>query len=238
MQKVLIPLNPDKPSPDKKITSFIVRETYLKKLEKYNLVPVFVSYIENSERINRLYADCGGVMFMGGVDFNPKFYEEEPHPKTYGINQDFDNLELRILEKVLQDKKPFLGICRGSQALALAAGGSLYQHLPDAFPDEKHESASYEEITTNPKHEVILDKNSKIYKIIGKEKIFTNSGHHQGVKNPGMGIKISGKTPAGVVEIIEHEDPNFFCFGVQSHPELEENGPLEKIFEWFARSIN
>lgn len=236
MKKIFIPLSPFPGEADQKIGNFGIRGTYLEKLSKYGLAPVLVPYILKKETVKNLYRECGGVFFPGGADLDSRLYGEKPHPKNYGVNPELDEFQISILRRTIRDKKPFLGVCRGAQVLAVAAGGSLYQHLPDVFPEEKHNVPFYADLG-KVKHEVIISPRSRAFGILKKEKVMVNSGHHQAVKNPGAGLMISGRSPAGVAEILEHEDPNYFCFGLQCHPEAE-TGDFEPFFAEFAQAVS
>lgn len=100
------------------------RETYIKKLLEYNLIPVFLTPLLKEEMVNVLYSECEGVMLMGGNDYDPAFYNEVKHERTEPKEPVRDRIEQYDLRKTLEDKKPYLGICRGCQALAIAAGGT------------------------------------------------------------------------------------------------------------------
>jgi len=235
MKKIFVAMSEVAVGGDSRIANFGIRKTYLEKFSKHGLTPMLMPYVFSKKEIDGLYRECGGVFFAGGADLDARLYGEEPHIKSYGVNREFDEFQLGVLRRTLRDKKPFLGICRGAQVLAVAAGGSLYQHLPDIFPNEEHVVPAYADLG-KIKHNVIVSPRSRAFGILKKEKIIANSGHHQAVKNPGTGLKISGWSPAGVAEILEHEDPNYFCFGLQCHPETE-TGDFEPFFEEFARAV-
>src|SRR5258708_4686119 len=214
------------------------RVSYIKKLTKYGLLPIFVTPNMTQHMITELYDMCEGVYFIGGEDWDPAVYHSLKHPKTVVGEPERDIIELPLLQLTLQDKKPFLGICRGGQGLAIAAGGTLIQHLPDKIPSENHNPNNiYDDLLTSQKHPVVIDKKSKIYKIVKKGRVLVNSFHHQAIDNPGEKMKIVGTSPGGVVEIIESADSDYFCFGVNSHPEAIENSFLEELFKAFADHI-
>lgn len=173
-------------------------------------------------------AEC---FLCGGRDFDPKNYHQERREKTSVLDPERDHLELYLLKKALNDKKPFLGICRGHQAQAIAAGGTLVQHI------DNHSVESYDDLLKGPVHEVTIKKGTKLYGIIQKEQIKVNSAHHQAVSNPGENIQVAAVAQDGTVEAIEHIDSDYFCFGVQCHPEAENDGDFEKLFLEFAKSI-
>ncbi len=234
MKKVIVPLAIYQS--ERIIPIYGIRSTYIQKLIKYNLLPVFVAPVMNRKQIEEVYNFCSGVYFIGGEDFNPSIYGQKKHPKTVVTEGKRDGLEIWLLRKALKDRKPFLGICRGIQALAIADGGSLIQHIPDKFPNENHNrNKSYDDLLTSMKHPVLIEKDSRVYKLINRQKVLVNSYHHQAVDQPGNNLRIVGKSEVGVTEILEHEDRNYFCIGIQSHPEAEKSIFFEKIFQEFAR---
>jgi putative glutamine amidotransferase len=236
MRKVLVPLASIKLHPDTIAPIQFARETYIKKLLKYNLLPLFVSSLLSEEQIDQLYSMSDGVLFMGGQDFKAAHYHEIPHEKNDSPDENRDKVELYILKKVLQDKKPFLGICRGCQALAIASGGKLYQHLPEKVEGEVHTLDTYDKLK-DIHHTVTVNKNSIVFEILKKVTLNVNSAHHQAVESVGKDLEIVGSSPRGVTEIIEHKDKSYFCIGIQSHPEALEYGDLEPLFKAFAETL-
>ncbi len=236
MLKVLVPMEIHQDNP--LIGIHGARPTYIEKLIKNNLMPIFISPLSTQKMINEAYNMTSGVYFIGGEDWNPALYGQKKHPKTFVGEPERDKIELPILKRALKDKKPFLGLCRGSQGLAIATGGTLMQHVPDAFPTENHNpNKTYDDLLTSARHDILIDPTSKAYKIMKIKKTKVNSYHHQAVDTVGNTLRVAAKSPAGVTEIIEHIDPNYFCMGFECHPEADKNGPFEKIFAEFAKEI-
>lgn len=248
MTKIFVPLAISRIPANAQVASHFVRESYLRKLYHYGLTPVLVPALTPIEVAEKLYAECAGVLFTGGGDIDPKLYGEQLHPKTEIDDPRRDEFELYFLKKTLADKKPYLGICRGCQMLAVASGGSLYQHVPDIAPSEHHgvsEGGTYDDLLASTNgHEIVVTPGTRAFDFIQKEKIAVNSGHHQSVNNPGTNLVVSGKSEAGIVEILEHTDKTYFCFGLQSHPECcntefvgsRQNDKLDVFFEMFANA--
>lgn len=237
MKKVIVPMAIYRDNP--LIPIHGARPTYIEKLIKYQITPLFVTTLMKWSQIEEIYKLCQGAYFIGGDDFDPALYKQKKHPKTFIGEPERDILEIKLLKKILKDKKPFLGVCRGMQALAIASGGSLIQHLPDIFPKENHNpNKSYPDLLKSKKHQVNLKSESKTSKLIKKNKLMTTSYHHQAVKEAGNGMVVVGTSPQGVIEAIEHQDKNYFCLGVQCHPEAERNGDMEKIFKAFAIALD
>ncbi|QJF22900.1 Aldehyde dehydrogenase [Mycobacterium tuberculosis] len=71
------------------------------------------------------------LVITGGYDLDPAAYGQEPHPATDHPRPGRDAWEFALLRGALQRGMPVLGICRGTQVLNVALGGTLHQHLPD-----------------------------------------------------------------------------------------------------------
>ncbi len=233
MKKVLVPLA-EYTIPGQHVAMHFARETYINKLVSVGLTPVFVSSLFPDAMVDVLYDECGGVLCMGGSDIDPSHYGKKTEEKTVVSEPRRDNLELRIIKKALHDRKPYLGICRGHQALAIASGGDLIQHL-DA-DKESHSATTYDDLLTKPGHDIIIESSSRAYKIIGKHAIHVNTAHHQAVRTPGNDLDVAGRSPEGIIELLEHTDPTYFCFSLQCHPEAM-NGDTDVLFLTFSKHV-
>lgn len=74
------------------------------------------------------YQEAELICFTGGADVDPKFYGEDRHPHTYS-NIQRDEECFKIYKHCTANNIPMVGICRGSQFLCVANGGSLWQHV-------------------------------------------------------------------------------------------------------------
>ncbi|MFE2145962.1 gamma-glutamyl-gamma-aminobutyrate hydrolase family protein, partial [Streptomyces sp. NPDC059456] len=70
-----------------------------------------------------------GLVVAGGPDVDPVRYGAERHPRTGAPATVRDEWELALIEAALASGTPVLGICRGMQALNVALGGTLIQHI-------------------------------------------------------------------------------------------------------------
>ena len=109
------------------------------------------------------------------------------------------------------------GICRGEQLINVAFGGTLYQDIPTQHPDTTvcHQQ---QEPSSIPTHTVHLTPGSAMASITGQTQLFTNTHHHQAVKQVAPGFSVTGWSSDSIPEAIEssHEYP---IWGVQFHPE-------------------
>ncbi len=177
-----------------------------------------------------------GLMIVGGYfDINPKRYGESEIHATVKLNEIRENFEHTIANSALKKGNlPLLGICNGMQLISTIYGGKIIQHIPDDARFIDHEQSHNPDFFdyAKPYHDVIIEKDSKLFEIIGSDKVKTNSSHHQAVKSVGDEIKISGKAEDGIIEAIEHKT-HPFCLGVQWHPEFEVTKADQKIFAAF-----
>ncbi|WP_235401617.1 gamma-glutamyl-gamma-aminobutyrate hydrolase family protein [Rubrobacter aplysinae] len=160
------------------------------------------------------------VIITGGAgDLDPALYGQEPHPEAGPVQEERDAYELSLARAARQRGDLTLGVCRGMQMLNVVYGGSVEQHLPDVLGHEGHR------VTRGifSDHEVGLEPGSLAARAVGGETTPVKSHHHQGVREAGPGLVVTGKDPEdGAVEAIEDPEKPFFL-GVLWHPEEDEN---------------
>ena len=69
-------------------------------------------------------------------------------------------------------------------------------------------------------HSVYVKKDTLLYDIVGKQKFFVNSFHHQAIKVPGEGILASAAAPDGVIEAVELKNHKFFLLYTPEYHDL------------------
>jgi len=153
-----------------------------------------------------------GLVLTGGPDLGPELYGAEPEPMTV-TRPERDSAEMPLVHRALELDLPVLGVCRGMQLLAVAAGGSLHQHLPDVLGHEKHRPAP----AVYGEHDASFVPGSRIAGLMGDD-LAIRCFHHQGVTDAGK-LTVTGRAEDGLIEAVE--DPSRrFVLGVQWHPEV------------------
>ncbi len=158
-----------------------------------------------------------GLLVTGGAfDVDPALWgSEAPHPKVT-LKPGRTDFELAATRAALKCDKPVLGICGGQQLLAVAFGGTLIQHIPDAVSGAlAHEQTNPR---TEPGHDIAIAAGTLLARITKRARMAVNSAHHQAVATAGAGAIVNARAPDGVVEGIEHPGHRF-ALGVQWHPE-------------------
>ena len=120
-----------------------------------------------------------------------------------------DIAELALARAADERGMPLLGICRGAQALCVARGGTLRQHV-----DDHRQTAPASQAT----HEVRVALGSRLAGITGRGRVAVNSFHHQAADELGDGLRAVAHAPDGTIEAIEDRSRPF-VMGVQWHAE-------------------
>jgi putative glutamine amidotransferase len=170
-----------------------------------------------------------GLIVTGGAfDVDPALYGEAEKHQTVELKADRTTAELALLRGAMARDMPVLGICGGQQLMAVALGGTLHQHIPDAIPaalEHEQKTSHYE-----PGHSVEILPGTKLRAIVGP-RMQVNTSHHQAVRDGGRGV-VNAVSPDGVIEGIE--DPaRKFCIGVQWHPEYFVDAGDKALYEAF-----
>lgn len=156
-----------------------------------------------------------GVIFAGGADVDPTFFNEEPHLKLGMTYRKRDLFEIALVKEALGAGKALMGICRGMQLINIALGGSVYQDLSEyPHPTLKH---SQDAPGNLPSHHVSVAADSRIFKLIG-QRAYVNSRHHQALHKIAPSLRVTAMADDQVPEAVE-SIANNRVLAVQWHPE-------------------
>jgi putative glutamine amidotransferase len=148
--------------------------------------------------------------------------------KRHGVDPARDAMELSLLAYAREHDLPVLGICRGSQLMNLAEGGTLLRDV-DTLYDERPQL-----YTVLPRREVAVLEGSVLYRIVERSSLLVNSLHFHAVRDAARGMRIVAQEPSGVPQAIENSARRFWL-GVQWHPEyLPQQESHQKIFAALA----
>ena len=173
-----------------------------------------------------------GLLLSGGGDVDPAWYDGFLSHEVKGVDAGRDAWELALVRAALAGGVPVLGICRGSQVLNVAAGGTLVQHLPDVS-DLEHCLREPPE-SAMPVHSVRVLDGSLLREATGLDLLGVNSLHHQAVDVVGGTLRAVGWADDGTIEAVEGVD-GYRVLGVQWHPELLPAEPGHAaLFEWLV----
>jgi len=153
-----------------------------------------------------------GLIIGGGDDIGAEIYGGQVLPDVR-IDPERDRMELSLLRAALPRQLPILGICRGSQMLNVALGGTLHTDIYEVYVQAPKMR------TVLPKKRVAVETGSRLDRILRCNPCLVNALHHQSVDRLGEGLKIAARDESGIIQAIESERVPFLI-GVQWHPEL------------------
>jgi putative glutamine amidotransferase len=213
---------------------YALRANYVEMINQAGGAAVILTY--DYDLIDSYLASLDGLMVVGGYfDIHPRRYGESKVHETVKLNDMRENFEHELGSQAIKTNLPFLGICNGMQLINVLHGGKVIQHIPDENKFIDHEQSHVEGFSDykTAYHQVEIEQNSKLFALVGEQKIVTNSSHHQAAKNAGNGLKIAARAFDGIIEAVEKID-HPFCLGVQWHPEFEVCAADKKIFAGFV----
>jgi len=189
--------------------------TYLKAIERAGGLPVVMPPLDLAA-VSPLLGQLSGICLSGGPDLDPEAYHERRHPELGPVEPDLDRFELAVAREADAQGLPILAICRGAQALNVARGGTLWQHLPErAGKGIDHRQREPGDQAT---HDVTVEPGSRLAGILGVTDARVNSFHHQAPREIGRGLTAVAWAPDGVIEGLESDERDFVV-GVQWHAE-------------------
>jgi putative glutamine amidotransferase len=181
--------------------------TYLRAIEAAGGMPVVLPPLGDAAS---LVSRLDGICLSGGPDLDPDTYgAAERHVELGPTEPDLDAFELELARAADASGLPLLGICRGAQALNVARGGTLHQHLTG------HRQTEPATATT---HSVHVEPGSRLAQIAGADILRVNTFHHQAVDALGRGLRPVAHAADGVIEAIEAPGSRLVV-GVQWHAE-------------------
>ncbi len=181
---------------------------YLRKYKDINLICIPINFEgENEfERVKTVVDLCNGIIFPGGD----------------GITQ----IDCEIMQYLYKIDKPTLGICLGMQIMGKALEGKIQHNKLEGRHNKEDKYV----------HDVVIDKNSNLYKILKDEQITVNSRHFDNVVYTKLDI-VATSEKDDIIEAIEDKNKTFFI-GVQWHPEsIFDDKYSSKLFDDFVSKL-
>jgi putative glutamine amidotransferase len=144
--------------------------------------------------------------------------------KTVGVTPDGGQRDLRefiLISEAFRQNKPLLAICRGHQVLNVALGGTLIADIPRQRPGAANHRRT--DRRSEVVHEVRLTPGSLLANITRKQRLGVNSTHHQAIGRVAAPLRISARSPDGIIEGLELKSGAScwqpWLLSVQFHPE-------------------
>lgn len=162
---------------------------------------------EELDDIDAMVKLCDGVILQGGLSSC--------------------NYEIQIAKKCIEYDIPIIGICAGFNNILRALGTNVIE--------DKTNSHNFYKM--DYRHKITIEKDSMLYKFIGKKELNVNSIHSMiaPVENVKNFAKITSYSEDGLVESFEVENKKF-VMGVKWHPELMLDEDATNLFKNFVKA--
>jgi putative glutamine amidotransferase len=217
------------PDVDALVNGFTV--SALRHLTALGTAPLIVDVSADVPVPKQRVLQCDGIVLLGGGDIAPELYGHRGNaPNSYGVDRRADRYSIDLVRRARAIDVPMLGICRGSQVLNVAFGGTL---IPDIADHSLHHGVSPDPTFLDEK--VTLIDGSWLRKAFGRSDLVVRSGHHQAVDVVAQGFRVAAVAHDGIVESIE--SVHGWCVGVQWHPE-DRDGSDEDARTIFAAFVD
>jgi putative glutamine amidotransferase len=193
-------------------------------------------------QVSELLEVCAGFLFTGGrPNVHPEEYGEAPTEAHGAFDRGRDAVTLPLVRACVERGQPFLGVCRGFQEVNVALGGTLHPEIRDLPGRMNHRmppDGTLEEKFAL-RHCVRFTAGGVFHRLLGAQKVMTNSLHGQGIARPGRGIVIDGWAPDETPEALFVEGAPGFTLSVQWHPEYNAaNDPVSRpLFAAFGDAV-
>lgn len=178
------------------------------------------------------------ILFTGGEDVSPGLYNERKHSSTY-CNIERDKAEVSVFKKIKPNQLA-IGICRGSQLMAVVNGGKLVQNCHNHAIFGTHGITNgkieYEITSTHHQMQYPYNLNEEDYDVL-----FTSSEVRSIGCYKGGGIDPTIIMERGEPEIVlYHKEGMPKCLAIQGHPEyMRPNSPVvEMLNDLINKTLN
>ena len=158
-----------------------------------------------------------GILLPGGGDVSPRWYGQQPHPTLYHVDETQDAFDFALARWAIADKIPLLAICRGTQVVNVALGGTLVQDMTEQT------GRTHKKFV----HDIELDDDSPLREVVTDDRITISCSHHQCIADLGDKLTAAAYAADGIIEAVTLDDHDGWYLGVQWH--LEDFADIDPI---------
>ncbi len=181
-------------------------------------------YAEDNDLKQFLNMIDGLVLTGCKLDLDPVRMGQEKHPTTRVMPSRREDFDRRLARMAYDLRIPVLAIGSGMQMMNVICGGTLFTDLAEAFPRALQHRDLVEDTL---RHVIEIVPGTRMDDIYGPGEIRVNSDHHMAINQLAHPFKVSAATADGVIEAYESMTDDWFCLGVQFHPENESSSALD-----------
>jgi putative glutamine amidotransferase len=192
--------------------------------------------------LNDYLALADGVLLTGSPsNVHPSHFGQAVHDPNLPLDAARDSATLPLIRRVIELGMPLLAICRGTQEINVALGGTLHQAVQEVPGRFDHRGAKGNANATKEEayalaHTITIVTNSTLGRILLRNETTVNSVHGQGIDQLADGLSAEAHASDGQIEAVSIQAHRGFNLALQWHPEWRawENEDSIKIFAAFG----
>jgi putative glutamine amidotransferase len=198
-------------------------------------LPLLIPPYASDDDLEQVLTVIDGLVLAGcSQDLDPVKMGLQPHPQTRPMPVRREEFDRRLCSMAVEMRLPVLAIGSGMQTLNVVCGGSLYQQVTEEVPRALHHRDPVERPN---RHLLEIIEGTRCWQVYGPGEIRVNSDHHMAVNQLAPLFRKSAQSPDGVLECYESVDDDWFCMGVQWHPEDDTASALDlQLFHEFLQA--
>ena len=209
---------------------------YVQSIERAGGQAVPVSLKLPQAELVSLARSLDAVILPGSpADVDPARYGAPRHPTTADADPQRECTDYALLENAFADRKPVLAICYGIQFLNVFLGGSLVQDIADEIGSSIQHGRGGLPLSEDRFHAAAIAKETALARLAAGAQLAEpieariNTAHHQAIRTPGRGLRVTAQAPDGVIEAVECTGDSNWVVGVQWHPERMMGHALSEV---------
>ncbi len=193
-------------------------------------LPFMIPPFDNDDDIRMALEKLGGLVLAGcNLDLDPVRMGLQNNPSVRCMPKRREDFERRIAKMAIDMKLPILAVGSGMQLVNVLCGGNLHVHIPEDVPRALHHRDAVEK---NLRHVLEIVPETMLDRIYGPGEVRVNSHHHMAVNELATPFRVCATCPDGIIEAYETVSDDWYCMGVQWHPESGTASALDvQIFE-------
>ena len=195
-----------------------------------------------ADEIDGLLDTADGVLLTGSPsNVHPAHFGQAVLDASLPLDPERDAWTLPLVRSALAIGMPLLAICRGTQEVNVALGGTLHQAVQEqpGYIDHRDDDRTPVGVQYGPAHAVRIARGGLLHGILGVDVAEVNSLHGQGVARLAPGLRIEATAPDGLIEAFTAPAAKGFNLCLQWHPEWQaaDNPVSMKIFDAFGAAV-
>jgi len=193
-------------------------------------IPMLLPPLADDDDLRRILENVDGVVLTGcKLDLDAIRMGFDTHASARPMPARREDFDRRLANLAFEMRLPTLAIGSGMQLMNVICGGTLYQHISEDILKPMHHRDPVED---RLRHIIEIVPGSRLDSIYGPGEVRVNSDHHMAVNNLASIFRASATCPDGVIEAYESTIEDWFCLGVQYHPECHTASALDmQVFE-------